>query len=115
MEITETMIKAFWNAALAPSAIAEAYLDVRRGLAAVLSEIEKDYVSRKGLIKQYVPREALGMPDFMDGIKAGVTDQAKYMGASVPDIDAFQVIDPDPWSIRLTMDYVTLTWEIRRD
>lgn len=86
----------------------------RAGLAAVLAEVDKDYVSRKGLIRQSVPREVLDSP-VMDDIKRSVTARAKDMGASVPNIDTFQVIEPDPESFPFFADYVTLIWEIRRD
>jgi hypothetical protein len=83
----------------------------RRDLSMFLDALDRDYVPRYGYLSEVVPSEYKQIPGMMDYIKGSITDRAKYMGATVPDIDSFTV----DHSTNRFIDSVRLTWRIRRD
>lgn len=86
----------------------------RAALRAVFAELEKDYVSRwESVSSGSIPAELLKYnPEILDHLKLQVQDQAKYMGCTIPDIDAYETIRSEA---AFAMDYVTLKWKMRRD
>ncbi len=108
IEVTDEMIYAF---AGEPEITATDAHAIEVGLKSVLAIIDRDYVTRWGEVKISVPAELTITPKLLKYLKDTAADQAKYMGATVVDIDNPKV-DWVEYSFINMNQYI---WRIRRD
>lgn len=87
---------------------------VAKALAAVMTIMERDYVSRWGQIEQTLSEEMVEYPKIMAYFRDFIPRRAEIMGATVMDIDQPEVTPLRDEDGRLT-GLISYRWRIRRD
>ncbi len=111
IRVTDEMIADARDASAALTGHCSTYAETRASIEAVLAIIDRDYVTRWGEVKIPIPREMPITPDVLKYLKNSAIDQAKYMGATVVNIDSPTVTPSEDFFTDMNL----YTWRIRRD